>query len=52
MIDMKEIQLSFKYKNYINVFSKEETSKFPNSTRVEYFILIKEGVKVLYSSIY
>jgi hypothetical protein len=52
MIDTEEIRLSSKYKNYINVFSKEEASKFPNSTRVEYFILIKEGIEVLYSPIY
>jgi hypothetical protein len=52
MMNIEEIRLSLKYKNYFNVFSKEEASKFPNFTRVEYFILIKEGVKVLYNSIY
>jgi hypothetical protein len=50
--DIEEIQLLFKYKDYVDVFSKEETSKFPNFTRVEYFISIKEGVKVLYDFIY
>jgi hypothetical protein len=50
--DTEEIQLPSKYENYINVFSEEEASKFPDSTRVEYFIFIKEGVEVPYNLIY
>jgi hypothetical protein len=50
--NMKEIQLSSKYEDYINIFSKEEASKFPDFTRVEHFILIKEDVEVSYNSIY
>jgi hypothetical protein len=49
---MEDIRLPSKYKDYIDVFSKEEASKFPNFTRVKYSILIKEGVEVLYDSIY
>jgi hypothetical protein len=52
MMNIKEIRLSPKYKDYIDVFSKEEASKFPNFTRVEHFISIKEGVEVPYSPIY
>jgi hypothetical protein len=50
--DTEEIRLSSKYKDYADVFSEEETSKFPNSTRVEYFIPIEEGVEVPYGLIY
>jgi hypothetical protein len=50
--DTEEIRLPSKYKDYADVFSEEEASKFPNFTRVEYFIPIKEGVEVLYNSIY
>jgi hypothetical protein len=48
----KEIRLSPKYKNYVNVFSKEEALKFLNFTRVEHSILIEEGVEVSYNPIY
>jgi hypothetical protein len=51
-IDTEEIRLPPKYKNYVNVFSEEEASKFPNSTRVEYSISIKEDAEVPYSLIY
>jgi hypothetical protein len=51
-MDMEDIRLPPKYENYANIFSKEEALKFLNSTRVEHFISIKEGVEVLYSSIY
>jgi hypothetical protein len=51
-MDIEEIQLSPKYKNYVDVFSEEEALKFPDSTRVEYSILIKEGVEVPYNPIY
>jgi hypothetical protein len=49
---MKEIQLPSKYEDYVNVFSEEEALKFSNFTRVEHFILIKEGVEVPYNPIY
>jgi hypothetical protein len=52
IIDTEEIQLPPEYKDYANVFSEEEASKFPNSTRVEHFILIKEGAEVPYDPIY
>jgi hypothetical protein len=52
MMNIEEIRLPPKYKNYADVFSKEEASKFPNSTRVEYSIPIEEGVEVPYNSIY
>jgi hypothetical protein len=52
MMDIKEIRLPPKYKDYINVFSKEEASKFPDFTRVEHSIPIKEDVEVLYNPIY
>jgi hypothetical protein len=52
MTDTEDIQLPLKYKDYIDVFSEEEASKFPNSTRVEHFILIEEGVEVPYNPIY
>jgi hypothetical protein len=52
VIDTEEIRLPSEYKNYVNVFSEEEASKFPNSTRVEYFILIEEGVEVPHGPIY
>jgi hypothetical protein len=39
--DMKDIRLSPKYKDYADVFSEEEASKFPDSTRVEHFIFIE-----------
>jgi hypothetical protein len=51
-MNTKEIQLPSNYKDYVNVFSKEEASKFLNSTRVKYFISIKEGVEVPYNPIY
>jgi hypothetical protein len=50
--DIEDIRLPPKYKDYANVFSKEEASKFLDSTRVEYFIPIEEGVEVLYNPIY
>jgi hypothetical protein len=50
--DTEEIRLPPKYKDYTDVFSKEEASKFPDSTRVEYSIPIKEGVEVPYDPIY
>jgi hypothetical protein len=50
--DTEEIQLPPKYKDYVDVFSEEEASKFPNSTRVEYSISIEEGVEVPYNPIY
>jgi hypothetical protein len=52
MMNTEDIQLPLKYKNYVDVFSEEEASKFPDSTRVEYSISIKEGVEVPYNSIY
>jgi hypothetical protein len=52
MMDIEEIQLPSKYKDYVDVFSEEEASKFPNSTRVEYFIFIEEDAEVLYGPIY
>jgi hypothetical protein len=52
MMDTEDIRLSPEYKDYANVFSEEEALKFPDSTRVEYFILIKEGVEVPYNPIY
>jgi hypothetical protein len=51
-IDTKEIRLPLKYKDYVDVFSEEETSKFPDSTRVKYPIPIEEGVEVPHSPIY
>jgi hypothetical protein len=51
-MDTEDIRLPPKYKDYADVFSEEEALKFPDSTRVEYSILIKEGAKVLYSPIY
>jgi hypothetical protein len=50
--NIKDIRLSPKYENYADVFSEEEASKFPDFTRVEYFILIEKGVEVPYNSIY
>jgi hypothetical protein len=50
--DIEEIRLPPKYKDYVDVFSAEEALKFPDFTRVEYSILIKEGAEVLYSPIY
>jgi Reverse transcriptase (RNA-dependent DNA polymerase) len=50
--DTEEIRLPPEYKDYANVFSEEEASKFPNSTRVEHFILIEEGAEVPHSPIY
>jgi hypothetical protein len=32
IMNIKEIRLPPKYEDYINVFSKEEASKFPNFT--------------------
>jgi hypothetical protein len=52
IMNIKDIRLSSKYKDYTNVFSKEETSKFPDFMWVEYFIPIKEDVEVLYNPIY
>jgi hypothetical protein len=48
----EEIRLPPKYEDYADVFSEEEASKFPDSTRVEYFILIEEGVEVSHDLIY
>jgi hypothetical protein len=50
--DTEDIRLPPKYKDYTNVFSEEEASKFPDFTRVKYSILIEEGVEVPYSPIY
>jgi hypothetical protein len=50
--NIEEIRLPSKYKNYVNVFSKEEASKFLDFTRVKYSISIEEGVEVSYNSIY
>jgi hypothetical protein len=52
VIDTEEIRLPLEYKDYVDVFSEEEASKFPDFTRVKYSILIEEGVEVPYSSIY
>jgi hypothetical protein len=52
MTDTEEIRLSPKYEDYANVFLEEEASKFPDSTRVEHFIPIKEGVEVPHDPIY
>jgi Reverse transcriptase (RNA-dependent DNA polymerase) len=51
-MDTEDIQLPSKYKDYADVFSEEEASKFPDSTRVEHSIPIKEGVEVPYNPIY
>jgi hypothetical protein len=51
-LSTEPITLPLKYKEYAKVFSKEETAKFLDSTYVEHSILIKEGVEVLYGSIY
>jgi hypothetical protein len=48
----EDIRLPSKYKNYTDVFSEEEASKFPSFTRVEHSILIKEDVEVPHDSIY
>jgi hypothetical protein len=50
--NIEEIRLPPEYEDYANVFSEEEASKFPNFTRVEHSIPIKEGAEVPYSSIY
>jgi hypothetical protein len=50
--DIEEIRLPPEYEDYVDVFSEEEASKFPDSTRVEYSILIEEGAEVLHGSIY
>jgi hypothetical protein len=52
MMNIEEIRLPSKYKDYANVFLEEETSKFPDFTRVEYSIPIKEGVEVPHGPIY
>jgi hypothetical protein len=52
MTDTEDIRLPSEYKDYVDVFSKEEASKFPDFTRVEYFIPIEEGVEVSYNLIY
>jgi Reverse transcriptase (RNA-dependent DNA polymerase) len=51
-MDTEEIRLPPEYKDYADVFLEEEASKFPNSTRVEYSIPIKEGAEVPYNPIY
>jgi prophage maintenance system killer protein len=51
-IEVEEIQLSFKYTNYVDVFLKEEAAKFLKSICVEHAIPIKEDVEVSYKSIY
>jgi hypothetical protein len=51
-MDIEEIRLPPKYKDYADVFSEEEALKFPDFTRVEYSISIKEGVEVPHSLIY
>jgi hypothetical protein len=51
-IDIKEIRLPPKYKDYADVFSEKEASKFPDSTRVEHSILIEEGAEVSHGPIY
>jgi hypothetical protein len=51
-IDTKEVRLLTKYKAYTDLFLEVEAVKFPNNTRIEHFILIKESVEVLYSLIY
>jgi hypothetical protein len=50
--DTEEIRLPPKYKDYADVFSEEEASKFPDSTRVEHSILIEEGAEVPHGPIY
>jgi hypothetical protein len=52
IMDIEEIRLPPKYKDYADVFSEEEALKFPDFTRVEYSISIKEGVEVPHSLIY
>jgi hypothetical protein len=52
VIDIEEIRLPSEYKDYANVFSEEEASKFPDSTRVKHSILIEEGAEVPHSPIY
>jgi hypothetical protein len=51
-MDTEEIRLPPKYKDYVDVFSEEEASKFPDFTRVKYSILIKEGAEVPHGPIY
>jgi Reverse transcriptase (RNA-dependent DNA polymerase) len=50
--DTEEIRLPPKYEDYANVFSEEEASKFPDSTRVEHSIPIEEGAEVPHGPIY
>jgi hypothetical protein len=52
MTNTEEIRLPSKYKDYVDVFSEEEASKFPDSTRVEYSIPIEEGAEVPHDPIY
>jgi hypothetical protein len=51
-LSTEPITLPPKYKEYAKVFSKEETAKFLDSTRVEHSILVEEGVEVPYGPIY
>jgi hypothetical protein len=51
-VETEEVRLPSKYKAYADVFSESKTIKFPDFTRVEYSILIKEGVKVPFNPIY
>jgi hypothetical protein len=46
------MQLLKEYKDYIDVFLKENILKLSNFTRVEYTILIEKDKEMLFSSIY
>jgi hypothetical protein len=50
--DKAELRLPEAYRDYINVFSKTEAGKLPNSTRVVHSINIKERKIVPFSPIY
>ena len=47
-----KIQLLKEYKDYINVFSEEETDKMSNFVHIEYLIFIEKDKNVLFESIY
>ncbi len=51
-IEVIIIQLLKELKNYIDVFSEENTAKLFNNTRVKHAILIKKDKKILYELIY
>jgi hypothetical protein len=51
-IEVEEIQLPFKYINYIDIFLKEEVMKFLEFIYIKHIIPIEEDAEVLYSLIY